>query len=85
MFSKRLRAAGSRGHRCVGQREAAREIDLFKSSHLCCKENQQDRLAILRCRALRFFHYVCYDKSRNERTDICRRFGGGCAGNSRIL
>jgi hypothetical protein len=46
-----------------------------QSSHLC-KENQQDRL---RWRALRFFHYVCYDKSRNERTNSYWRFIGGFA------
>jgi hypothetical protein len=33
----------------------------------------------LRWRALRFFHHVCYDKSRDERTDFYRRFTGGFA------
>jgi hypothetical protein len=28
---------------------------------------------------LRFFHYVRYDKFRNERTNFCRRFTGGFA------
>jgi hypothetical protein len=40
------------------------------------KESQYDRLAILRWRALRFFQYVCYDKSRNDRTDFYWQFMG---------
>ena len=31
---------------------------------------------MLRWRALRFFHYVCYDNSRNERTDFYWQFMG---------